>query len=55
MTTILALTDSIEYGRLKTGQRNEQLPCPSARCSIRSLVLSLTASWVQLLLLPLLD
>ena len=53
MTAILALTDSIEYGQLKTGQRNEAVTCPSARCSTRLLVLSLTASWVWLLLLPL--
>lgn len=52
MTAILALTDSIEYGQLKTGQRNEAVTL-SVRCSTRSLVLSLTASWVWLLLLPL--
>ncbi len=43
MTAILSLTDSIEYGQLKNGKRNEAVTL-SVRCSTRSAAPCPTAS-----------
>ena len=53
MTAILALTDSIEYGQLKTGQRNEAVTL-SVRPMLDKIAGALSNSIVvRLLLLPL--
>lgn len=53
MTAILALTDSIEYGQLKTGQRNKAVTL-SVRPMLDKIAGALSNSIVvRLLLLPL--